>query len=126
MFAAATFVSLAYASLVGGPMDGTSWAVKVKPDTIFSLSHRGTLIFKKGRLSADGYIASGFSPAIYSAQPVQGDLDTVWSASLSDARNGVVSWNGFVRGDRIEGVAIWWTKDGKPKRFTFKGARKYA
>jgi hypothetical protein len=124
LFAVGTLVSLAYASLVGGPLDGTSWDVKVRPSSFFSFSRRGTLNFEKGKLSAAGAISSGFSPSLYSARPADGSLETVWNASLSDAEKGIISWSGLVHGNRIEGIAVWWTRTGKPRHYTFRGTRR--
>ncbi|OGR89830.1 MAG: hypothetical protein A3J74_04995 [Elusimicrobia bacterium RIFCSPHIGHO2_02_FULL_57_9] len=118
--------SLAYAKFFGGPMDGTSWDVKVSPESLFSFSQRGTLVFENGMLSLSGRLASGFTPALYLSKDGRGLADQAWNASLSSAQDGIINWQGFVRGDRIEGIAVWWTKNGKPKRFSFKGRRKTA
>lgn len=124
LFAVAAGLGILYAALFGGPMDGTSWEVKIKPDSLLSFSHRDTLVFQRGRMSAAGFLSEGFSPAVYSARAAEGGLSTVWNAALTHAQDGIVSWNGLVRGDRIEGIAVWWTKGGGLKRFTFKGVRK--
>jgi hypothetical protein len=125
LFGAAALIGLAYASLVGGPMDGSTWEVKIKPDSLFSLSHRELLVFQKGRLSVAGSLAAGFPPALYNARQVDG-ADEAWSAALSQTEGGIVTWSGLVRGDTIEGMVVWWAKNSKPRRFTFKGARKTA
>ncbi|MBI5629307.1 MAG: hypothetical protein HY921_00275 [Elusimicrobia bacterium] len=117
-------LGLAYYRLLGGPIDGTAWDIKIKPDSLFSFSHKDTLIFTKGQLSVPGFASSGFSPAYYNAQNMDGQFDTMWVASFNDAEKGVVSWQGMIKGDQVEGVVVWWTKGGKLKRYTFKGNRK--
>lgn len=107
-------------------MDGTSWDVKVSPDSLFSFSQHGTLVFENGMLNVTGRLASGFTPALYLAQDGQGLADRVWNASLANAEQGIMNWQGLVRGDHIEGIAVWWTKNGKLKRFSFTGRRKTA
>jgi hypothetical protein len=125
LFAITAALSLAYAKLVGGPMDGTQWDIKLKPDAIFSFSHKDTLVFSRGQLSIVGGTGSDLPPAVYSAESLDSDTaDTVWHASLTRPETGVVTWHGLVRGDQIEGVAVWWTRDGKPKRYTFHGSRR--
>ena len=126
LFAAVAALGLAYGRLFGGPMDDTAWDVKIKADSLFAFSKSDTLVFRRGRLSMAGFIASGFSPASYNAQKVDGDSETVWNASLEHPERGVVSLQGLVRGDQVEGVAVWWTPDGKLKKFTFHGSRKGA
>lgn len=114
-----------YNRVVGGPMDGTRWDVKVKPDSFFSFSKEDTLVFDKGRLSVVGDHSETFGSADYSAETLNmsGD-DAVWHASLGDSEGGVMAWHGLVRGDTIEGVAVQWPREGKPRRFTFKGSRR--
>ena len=48
---------------------------------------------------------------------------TVWSAAFNEASRGVMSWQGLIRGDEIQGIAVLWKPDGKPERFLFKGTR---
>lgn len=126
LLAASAALSLGYAALFGGPMDGTAWEVRVKSDSLFAISHRDTLTFQKGKLGSANWLSSGFSPAVYRVQSGPGDIDAVWNASLSHPEKGIMSWQGLVRGDRIEGVAVLWTPEGRPKRFTFQGRRKAA
>lgn len=106
-------------------MDGTQWDIKIKPDTIFSFSHHDTLVFSKGQLSVVGEVPNDFPPAVYGSESLDSETaDRVWHASLTNPGQGVVTWHGLIRGDQIEGVAVWWTPDGKPKRFTFHGSRR--
>lgn len=126
LLAVSAALSLAYAALVGGPMDGTVWEVKVKSEALFSLSRRDTMVFQNGRLSVAGFLSSGFTPAVYRSESARGHADQVWNAALTHVEKGIVTWSGLVRGDMIEGVAVWWTKDGKPRHFSFRGVRKTA
>lgn len=124
LLALSTAIGLAYARLFGGPMDGTAYEVKVKADSFFAFSRRGTLVFEKGRLTAVTTLAEGFTPAVYHAQSGDDGIESVWNASLTHVEKGVMTWHGLVRGDHIEGVAVWWVKSGKPRRFTFSGSRR--
>lgn len=123
LLGAAAALGLAYYRLFGGPLEDTSWEIKLKADSFFAFSHRDTLTFGGGKLRATGYQGDGFKAGVYSAQRVGGDVDALWNASLTDAERGTMTWHGLVRGDTIEGVAILVRKDGKQKRFTFKGHR---
>lgn len=113
---------MAYYRFFGGPMEGTAWDVKLKADSFFSFSKSDRLVFERGKLSVEGHHGA-LSPAGYDARRVGGDVDALWSAALTDHERGTMTWHGLVRGDRIEGVAILHTHDGKRKRFTFTGRR---
>jgi len=119
----ATAASLAYARFFGGSIDGTAWDVKIKADSLLSFSHSATLSFEQGRLSAILPLAAGFAPGNYQSQSVEMPGGTIWSAALSEASHGVMSWQGLIRGDEIQGIAVLWRPDGKPERFLFKGTR---
>lgn len=116
-------LAMAWYRLFGGPLEDTSWEIKLKADSFFSFSHHDTLVFERGKLKASGYEATGFTPGSYNAQKVGGDVDAIWNASLIDTHRGTMTWHGLIRGDKMEGVAILWTRDGKQKRFTFTGKR---
>ena len=125
LLAAVTALRMAWAILVGGGMDGTAWEVKVSRDSFFSIPRRETLVFEQGRMKIEGKVPAGFEPCAYKAESAAG-ADAVWNASSTSDEGGTVSWQGLVRGDRIEGVAIWWTKAGRQKRYVFTGSRKNA
>ncbi len=120
----AALVSIAYARLFGGPMDGTAWDVKLKPDTFFARSKNDTLIFQNGKMTMAGFLNSGFSAASYTTQEGSGGEQTLWSASLKGADNGLISLTGLTQGERIEGMALWMTQAGRSKIYTFQGKRK--
>lgn len=116
-------VNLLYASVFGGPIDGTAWDVKVKQEGFFHWSSTAeTLVFHKGSATIAGEIAKGYSPALYEAKD-DGD-GTAFTVVLDDAGRDPVEWTGRVEGDRIVGVMIVKPHDGKPRRFTFSGERK--
>ena len=125
LFAVTATLGLAYSRLVGGPMDGTSWDVKIKSDSLFSFPHHDTLVFSRGQLAVLGAVPAEFPSASYAAQAIDSETaDTIWHASPARLNDGVVTWHGLVHGDQIEGVAVWWTRDGKAKHFTFRGSRR--
>ena len=115
--------ALAYYRFFGGPLEGTTWEVKLKADSFFALSHHDKLVFERGKFVASGYKASEFGSGSYSARSVDGDIDAIWNAAITNSEKGTMTWHGLVRGDTIEGVAILWTKDGHQKRYTFSGKR---
>ena len=95
-------------------------------DSFFSFSRRDTLVFQEGRLTVVGFVPAGFSPGAYSVQSGQDPKDTLWNAALYNDGKGRIEWEGRIKGDRMDGTAVWHEKDGTIKRFRFKGTRKSA
>ena len=120
---AVAVAALAYVSRDGRSLDGSSWAVRVKPDSFFSFSRKDTLVFDSGRLTVAGQAAEGFSPASYRSARGEAEGAVSWQASLESAGRGVAQWQGVVREDRIEGDVVLLRSDGKTKRYRFEGRR---
>lgn len=118
-----TAVNLLYASMFGGPIDGTAWDVKVKQDGFFHWSSQSdTLIFHRGKALIAGEIAKGYEPALYDSKAEDGA--TSFSLVLAGDGRDPVEWSGRVEGERIEGSVVVRGRDGRTQRFTFSGARK--
>lgn len=120
LFAAVNFV---YAAIFGGPIDGTSWDVKVKQDGFFHWgSKRETLVFHNGKLVVAGAVSRGYSPALYQARDEENGA--AFAAILNNPSRESVEWSGRVNGDRIAGVVIVRARDGRVVRYAFSGERK--
>ena len=116
-------VNMLYASVFGGPIDGTAWDVKVKQDGIFHWSSsRDTLVFSDGKAVIAGEVAKGYSPTRYDAKE-EGD-DTSFSLVLAGDGRDPVEWSGRVSGAKIAGVVVVRGRDGRTQRFVFSGERK--
>ena len=120
LFAAVNFV---YAAIFGGPIDGSSWDVKVKQDGFFHWgSKKETLVFHNGRLVVACAVSQGYSPTLYQARDEENG--TIFAAVLNDPSREAIEWSGRVDGDRIAGVVIVRARDGRVVRYAFTGARK--
>lgn len=118
-----TAVNLLYATVFGGPIDGTAWDVKVKEDGFFHwASTRDTLVFHRGRAVIASEIAKGYSPALYDAR--QEDGATTFRLTLEEDGRDPVEWSGRVAGRRIDGVVLVRGRDGRTLRYVFTGERK--
>lgn len=116
-------VNMLYASVFGGPIDGTAWDVKVKQEGFFHwTSTRETLVFHDGKAVIAGEVAKGYAPALYDS--AQDGEATAFSVKLADAEHDPVEWSGRVEGGRIAGVVVVTGKDGKAARYVFSGERK--
>jgi hypothetical protein len=116
-------VNLLYASVFGGPIDGTAWEIKVKKDGFFHwASRRDTLVFERGKAVIAGEIAQGYHSARYDAS--KDDDGTAFTMRLSGDDRDPVEWSGRVEGDSISGVIVVRGHDGRVLRYVFTGARK--
>jgi hypothetical protein len=116
-------VSLVYASMFGGPIDGTAWDVKVKQDGFFHWSSSNdTLVFHRGKAIIAGEIAKGYAPVVYDSKAEDGA--TAFTLVLDGGGRDAVEWSGRVEGERINGSVVVHGRDGSTQRFTFSGARK--
>ena len=116
-------VNFLYASLFGGPIDGTAWDVKVKKDGFFNWTTRKeTLVFAQGRAVIAGEVARGYRPAMYKAS--EDEAGTVFSVVLAGDGRDPVEWTGRVEGGRITGVVVVRGRDGHILRYVFTGERK--
>lgn len=120
MFAA---INIVYAAIFGGPIDGSSWDVKVKQDGFFHWgTKKDTLVFHAGKLVVAGAVGQGYSPTLYQARNEENG--TVFAAVLNDPSREAIEWTGRVVGDRIAGVVIVRERDGRVVRYAFAGSRK--
>lgn len=118
-----TAVNLLYAAVFGGPIDGTSWDVKVREQGFFHwTSQSDTLIFHGGKAVIAGEIAKGYSPALYDAHENASGTD--FTVHLETDDHDPVEWSGRVKDDRIAGVVTVRRRNGRVARYTFSGGRK--
>lgn len=109
-------------NLTGGPMDGTVWDVRVKPNSWFAFSHQDTLLFDSGRVTAVKLLAAGYSAGSYSASGTDGRLS--WQASSDNGKSGTLEWTGRIVNDHIEGEIVQRDLDGRIRQLRFRGIRK--
>ena len=104
-------------------LDGTSWKVDVKPDTMThdkgEKDFKATLTFADGKLTvSDPKVGSDPSP--YSVER-SGEKDFTFRSDRASAGEGSSVWTGLVRGKSIEGKLIWTKNDGAVFTYTVSG-----
>jgi hypothetical protein len=104
-----------------GALDGKSFAGtftekgKAKGDV-------DTFVFKDGKFRSTACDPYGFTEATYSATTKDGA--TSFEATSESPKEGTMMWKGTVRGDRIDGTAVWVKKGQVDISYTFHGELK--
>jgi hypothetical protein len=104
-----------------GALDGQAFDVTMnevgKSDT-----ERETMEFRGGRFHSEGCDEYGFTTGPYSATK-SGDT-VAFVADTSSMQEGVIHWQGSVRGDQVDGRYTWNKSGQSPRDYTFHGTRK--
>ena len=117
------FTAVAISSHQVAVLDGTSWKVDVKPDSM--TKDKGEQEFKETLTFADGNVTMsapkvGGDPSPYTVSKA-GEKDMSFKAERSSAGEGSSIWTGTVHGNDVEGKMIWTKNDGTVLTYTFKG-----
>ena len=78
-----------------------------------------TFTFKEGKFRSTACDPYGFTETTYSATAKDGA--TSFQATAESPKEGTMKWKGTVRGDRIEGTAVWMKKGQGDMSYTFQG-----
>jgi hypothetical protein len=119
-------VLVASAILVhAGVLDGTKWKVKVTPDKAAAdngaKEFTDELIFADGRCTSTALLAKGFKPAKYNAEAEPNEAE--FEIELASATNGVVVWNGEIRGTNTLGGLQWMQAGHSNLMYEFHGTK---
>jgi hypothetical protein len=120
---AIVLTTVAFAGPEVSVLDGTSWKVDVKPDSMTQdkgeKDFNATLTFADGKLTvSDPKVGSGASP--YSVERA-GEKDFTFKSDRATAGEGSSVWTGTVHGKSLEGKLIWTKNDGAVFTYTVKG-----
>jgi len=103
------------------PLDGATFAgtmtekgkTKADPDQ---------LVFKDGSFRSTACDVYGFAETPY--RSTVGDGATRFEAMATSPKEGTMKWKGTVKGNRIEGTAVWIKNGQADMHYTFEGTRK--
>ena len=100
-----------------GLLDGKKFSIQLMKGG--TLDSKETIVFDQGMMDPLDCHQYGFTAAKYEGKNSNG-MFTWRSVSKSD-KEGTMSWQGEITGDKIEGN-VSWTKEGQaPINYTFKG-----
>ncbi len=123
----AAFAVILSTLAIAGPqvavLDGTSWKVEVKPDSM--AKDKGEKEFKETMTFADGKISLSAPKVGFEASPYTvsktGEKNWTFKAERTSEGEGSSVWTGTVHGNDVEGKLIWTKNDGAVLTYTFKG-----
>jgi len=115
--------TMAVASDKVAVLDGTSWKVEVKPDSM--AADKGERNFDETLTFADGNVTLSTPKVGIEASPYTvtkaGEKDVTFKVERASSGEGNSIWTGTVHGKSVEGKLIWTKSDGGVMTYTFKG-----
>jgi hypothetical protein len=116
--AAALFlVRAAPANAQAGPLDGKTFAGTMT-EKGKTRGDSDRFVFKDGKFRSTSCDAYGFTETAYTA--AVSDVSTIFEAEAKSPREGTMKWKGTVKGDSVEGTAVWMKKGQADRTYTFK------
>jgi hypothetical protein len=104
-----------------GPLDGKTFPGEMM-EKGKAKGDQDTFVFKDGKFRSTACDAYGFTETAYAG--AVSDVATTFEAVATSPKEGTMKWKGTVKGDSVEGTAVW-TKNGQADViYTFKGALK--
>jgi hypothetical protein len=107
-----------------GLLDGIKSKVKVTPDPTSTARNEkpfdDTLSFANGRFSSKTFLAKGFAPAKYNGDKEENEAEFEVEQT---GTNGVLNWQGEIRGSNVLGRLTWTRKNSPPFTYNFQGLK---
>ena len=83
---------------------------------------KDTFLFNQGKFRSIACDTYGFTETSYTA--AVGGGATTFEAESTSPKEGTMKWKGTVKGDAIEGTAVWMKKGQADMHYIFKGTLK--
>jgi hypothetical protein len=109
------------AAAENGPLDGKTFAGEMT-EKGKTKGDADTFVFRDGKFRSTACDAYGFTETAYTS--AVSDVSTRFEAEATSPREGTMKWKGTVRGDSLEGTAVWTKKGQADAVYTFKGTLK--
>ena len=110
-------IQLSYAQAQQSALDGRKYKIDFMKDG--KTESVETLIFNNATLETPDCAKYGFTSGKAYVKQTQ-DYYT-WSATLKSEKEGVMGWQGSVKGETIEGTCMWRKEGQQSISYTFKG-----
>lgn len=106
-------------------LEGTTWMVKVTPDTMAVQKGEkpfdDSLIFKDGKVTMSACVKMGFAPSSYSVIPSAAGVSFTTHQVSTD--QGTTRWTGTFTGQVVTGTMTLTRKDSSSSHYIFEGKK---
>jgi hypothetical protein len=105
-----------------GPLDGKTFVAESGEQGKKAEGPKDEITFRDGKMRSSACDAYGFGDGSYTTMNHPGMV--MFRARTESPKEGVIEWNGTVRGDDIEGTYVWTKTGQKPITYWMKGTLK--
>jgi len=105
-----------------GPLDGKTFVAESGEQGKKAEGPKDEITFRDGRMRSSACDAYGFGDGSYTTMNHPGMV--MFRAKTESPKEGVIEWNGTVRGDDLEGTYVWTKTGQKPITYWMKGTVK--
>jgi hypothetical protein len=105
-----------------GALDGRTFVVQTGQEGKPAEAAADEIAFRDGKLRSSGCDPYGFGDGAYTTMDHGGSI--MFRARTDSAKEGVIMWNGTVRGDDLQGQYVWTKPGQKPITYWMKGTLK--
>jgi len=105
-----------------GPLDGKTFVAESGEQGKKAEGPKDEISFRDGKLRSSACDAYGFGDGSYTTMNHPGMV--MFRAKTESPKEGVIEWNGTVRGDDLEGTYVWTKTGQKSITYWMKGTVK--
>jgi hypothetical protein len=119
--AIAAFGSTPCASAAAGPLDGMTFVAE-SGEQGKAAAAKDTLVFHEGKMRSAACDPYGFGEGNYTSMSHPGSF--MFHVRTESPKEGVIVWDGTIRGDKLDGTYVWTKTGQKPINYWVKGTLK--
>ncbi len=114
-----TGYSMVRAQSTSSQLDGKKYRIELSKTGSTEAPIAQTLVFTNSMMQTPGFNSLGFKESKAYVKPTE-DYFT-WMSTVNSEKEGVMGWQGSVKGDKIEGSCTWRRAGAQPIQYTFTG-----
>ena len=114
-----TGYSMVQAQSTSSQLDGKKFRIELSKTGSTEVPIVQTLVFSNSMMQTPDFNSLGFKESKAYVKPTE-DYFT-WTSTINSEKEGVMGWQGSVKGDKIEGTCTWRRAGAQPVQYTFTG-----
>jgi len=107
-------------AIAASVLDGTKWRMEMTPKGSAIPHFIDRIHFDDGKFTSVIFARKGFRSSLYTLTENAGG-PIVWEVKLKSNTKGDVSWHGELKGESMDGTAVWNRSDGTVISYTLSG-----